>query len=136
FSTISPVTYIPGLCAFAIAGVLAVVPSSLPDLRHFGLTVAPFVFGIGALLVARAWFHRWTTEVAVTSRLVIYKRGFISRATFEIPLDKVEGVDVVQTVLGRIFDYGDIIIRGVGEGRQRLHAIDAPIELRNHVTAA
>ena len=37
--------------------------------------------------------------------------------TFEMSLDKVESVDVNQSILGRILDYGDVTITGVGEGR-------------------
>jgi hypothetical protein len=50
-------------------------------------------------------------------------------------LDKVESVDVEQTILGRIFNYGDIIIRGVGVGIEPFTSVDSPIAFRNHVTA-
>jgi hypothetical protein len=49
-------------------------------------------------------------------------------------MDKVESVDVDQSVMGRILNYGDIIIRGVGVGIEPLKNIEAPIEFRNHVT--
>ena len=61
----------------------------------------------------RAWFERWTTEVLVTDRRVIYARGFIQRHTVEINMDKIESVDVDQSVLGRAFNYGDVTIRGL-----------------------
>jgi hypothetical protein len=42
------------------------------------------VFGTLALLSAiNAWFIRWITEIAVTDKRVIYKRGFINRHTVE-----------------------------------------------------
>ena len=50
-------------------------------------------------------------------------------------MDKVESVDVDQTILGRLLNYGDISIRGTGETLERLHMIDHPLEFRNHVTA-
>jgi hypothetical protein len=50
-------------------------------------------------------------------------------------MDKVESVDVDQSVLGRVLDYGDITVRGTGSGLEPLKGIDAPIEFRNHVTA-
>ena len=31
-------------------------------------------------------------------------------------MDKVESIDVDQSILGRLLDYGDIIIHGTGEG--------------------
>jgi len=51
-------------------------------------------------------------------------------------MDKVESVDVSQSVLGRIFDFGTITIRGVGTGIEPLANIETPIAFRNHVTAA
>jgi uncharacterized membrane protein YdbT with pleckstrin-like domain len=50
-------------------------------------------------------------------------------------LDKVESVEVEQSVLGRLLNYGDITIRGTGETMERAEMIDRPIEFRNHVTA-
>jgi len=120
---ISWVTYLPGLLLWAVAGVLAGILPSAPALHFLVLTVAAIVFIIGTILLARAWFHRVTTEIAVTDRRIIYKRGF------------VESVDVDQSILGRLLDYGDVIIHGTGMGIEPLPNIDHPLELRNHITA-
>jgi uncharacterized membrane protein YdbT with pleckstrin-like domain len=98
-------------------------------------SLAILVLACAAVALFAAWFRRWTTEIAVTDRRIIYKRGFVRRRTIEMHLDKVESVDVDQTILGRIFNYGDIIIRGVGVGIEPLTNVDSPIAFRNHVTA-
>ena len=82
-----------------------------------------------------AWFHRWTTETDVTNLRVVHKTGFIKRRTFEMSLDKVESVDVNQSILGRILNYGDVTILGVGEGRETISTIASPLEFRNFITA-
>ena len=82
-----------------------------------------------------AWFHRWTTETDVTNLRVVHKTGFISRKTFEMSLDKVESVDVTQSVMGRIFDIGDVTIMGVGEGKETIRTIASPLAFRNAITA-
>ncbi len=97
--------------------------------------LAALVLACAAVALFVAWFRRWTTEIAVTDRRIIYKRGFVRRRTIEMHLDKVESVDVDQTILGRIFNYGDIIIRGVGVGIEPLTKVDSPLAFRNHVTA-
>jgi uncharacterized membrane protein YdbT with pleckstrin-like domain len=51
----------------------------------------------------------------------------------EISMDKVESVDVDQGVLGRVFGYGDVTVRGTGEGVEPLRNVAAPIALRNAV---
>ena len=83
----------------------------------------------------KAWFHRWTTETDVTNMRVVHKTGFIRRQTFEISLDKIESVDVNQSILGRILNYGDVTILGVGEGRKTIRTIAAPLQFRNNITA-
>jgi uncharacterized membrane protein YdbT with pleckstrin-like domain len=80
-------------------------------------------------------FRQWITEIAVTDRRIIYKRGFIRRVTAEMNMDKVESVDVTQSILGRLLDYGSIHVRGTGEGIEHLHNIAHPVDLRNCITA-
>jgi len=82
-----------------------------------------------------AWFHRWTTETDVTNLRVVHKTGFIKRRTFEMSLDKVESVDVDQSILGRILNFGDVTIMGVGEGKETISTIASPLEFRNYITA-
>ena len=89
---------------------------------------------IALVLLFREWFTWWTTEIAVTNRRVIYKEGFIRRNTVEMHMDKVESVDVDQSILGRLLDYGDVTVKGTGTGFEPLKTISAPIELRNHIT--
>ena len=82
-----------------------------------------------------AWFHRWTRETDVTNLRVVHKEGFIKRRTFEMSLDKVESVDVNQTILGRILNYGDVTILGVGEGKETIRMIASPLAFRSFITA-
>lgn len=100
------------------------------------IQVTAALFGALFLLsFLHAWFIRWITEFAVTDRRVIYKRGFITRHTAEMNMEKVESVDVDQSVLGRIFGYGTIHVLGTGQGIEHLHRIAHPIELRNAIIA-
>jgi Bacterial PH domain len=49
-------------------------------------------------------------------------------------MDKVESVDVKQSILGRLLDYGDVELKGTGRGLEPLKTIAAPLDLRNHIT--
>jgi uncharacterized membrane protein YdbT with pleckstrin-like domain len=108
-----------------------------------GLGVAAFVIAALSALAAlaalvgflRAWFRRWTTEVVVTDRRVVLKRGFIRRHTAEMNMQKVESVDVDQTQLGRLFNYGTVTIKGTGSTLESLRMIDQPLKLRSAITA-
>jgi uncharacterized membrane protein YdbT with pleckstrin-like domain len=83
----------------------------------------------------RAWFDRLITEIAVTNQRVIYKHGFIRRRTAEMNMDKVESVEVTQSIFGRLFGYGSLHILGTGRGIERLDRIANPVSLRNHIVA-
>jgi uncharacterized membrane protein YdbT with pleckstrin-like domain len=97
---------------------------------------ASAVAAIAALYwTAKAWFHRWTTETDVTNLRVVHKTGFITRKTFEMSLDKVESVDVNQSILGRMLNYGNVTVRGVGEGAETIETIASPLDFRNYITA-
>ena len=79
---------------------------------------------------------RVTTELAVTDHRVIFKRGIISRYTIEMARSKVESVDVVQSIAGRIFNYGTILVRGTGGSLEPFRNIEDPLRLRSTITAA
>ena len=100
-------------------------------------TVAIAVTLVGAVGLVIAWLvgflKRWSTEIAVTNRRVIFKEGLIARRTFEMNMDKIESVDVDQSIPGRIFNYGTVTVRGVGSGSEPLKRISSPLELRNRV---
>jgi uncharacterized membrane protein YdbT with pleckstrin-like domain len=49
-------------------------------------------------------------------------------------LDKVESVDVNQSILGRILNYGDVTIKGIGEGRETIRTIASPLAFRSSIT--
>ena len=78
-----------------------------------------------------AFITRWTTELVVTSKRVIHKTGLISRKTIELNQSKVESYYVEQSVLGRIFDFGTIIIDGTGGGKNPIRDVDSPLMFRN-----
>jgi uncharacterized membrane protein YdbT with pleckstrin-like domain len=138
-TTVSWVGFLPGLILWLIALLLLIFiapwSQSSAALALAGWIAVLAAFVVGAVLLIKHWWHRWTTEVAVTDRRIIYKTGFIKRRTVEMHMDKVESVDVDQSILGRLLDYGDLTIRGTGETMETLPMIDKPLEFRNHVTA-
>jgi uncharacterized membrane protein YdbT with pleckstrin-like domain len=129
--------YLPAIGAWAVALVLVIL-SRVTTTESIALVclAAAAVVAIAALYwTIRAWFHRWTTETDVTNLRVVHKTGFIKRRTFEMSLDKVESVDVNQSILGRLMNYGDVTVRGVGEGFETIKAIASPLAFRNSITA-
>lgn len=98
------------------------------------------ILAIALLLAAPLYFfkaliQRWATELAITNRRVIAKVGLIRRKTWEINASKVEGVEVDQSIFGRIFGYGTVTVKGTGGGIVPLRNIDDPVEFRKYVTS-
>jgi uncharacterized membrane protein YdbT with pleckstrin-like domain len=88
------------------------------------IAVGACLIGIG--FVAYRMLPIWTTEIGVTSDRLIIKRGWLSRSVNELQLESIEKVNSEQGVLGRIFNFGRIIIFGKGNEALRLPAIAAP----------
>jgi len=102
---------------------------------------ARFVYiGAGALaLFGAAHFFsqllvRQTTEFAVTDRRVIVKKGVVSLHTIEMNEDKIESVDVDQSLLGRILGYGAVTVHGVGSRWDPIDRIADPLRFRSAIT--
>jgi hypothetical protein len=123
------------LVAVAIGLAAAAVTLKSPEIRIGLLLAAVIALFLGLFHMIRAWIVAVNTEIIVTSRRVIYKTGFISRNTVEMNLDKVESVLVQQGVLGRMLDFGTVIVRGVGAGLEPVDNIGAPLALHRHVSA-
>jgi hypothetical protein len=89
--------------------------------------------GIGVVLAIAAWLKRFGTEVAVTGRRVICKPSLVRRHTVGISLDKVESLDVDQSILGRLFDCGTVAIQGTDKSVEPLRDGADPLQFRNAI---
>ena len=85
---------------------------------------------IGIVFLVMAWVNMRSTEIAITSKRVIAKFGFIRRRTVEINLDKVESLRVEQGVWGRFLNYGTILISGTGSTVDPIRNIADPLVFR------
>ena len=132
-----PLIFLPALFLLVIALALLVAGTQFTGDINLGFKAAAAMFGLLALASwARAAIRRATTELAVTDRRVIYKSGLLARHTLEMNRSKVESVDVDQSILGRIFSFGTIIVRGTGGSLEPIRQISDPLTFRSHITAS
>lgn len=104
---------------------------------HPGIRGIAFLFFVlGLVKFAHMMVIKVTTEIAITNNRLVYKRGLVARQVGEISIDRIEGVNVLQTILGRIFDYGRVMIRGMGVGEVVLPPIEDPIKFRRAIEEA
>lgn len=95
---------------------------------------AGIVLIVTALLVLLAGsVRRNATEMAVTNRRVVIKKGLASRTTIEMLLNKVETIEVSEPTMGRMLGYGSITMVGTGGTSEPFHKMNHPLEFRSHV---
>jgi len=121
----------------AVAAAVALAALRAPDDLRGVLDYAALAVLVLAILVAlAAAIRRTSTELVVTNQRIIFKRGVISRHTVEMNRSKIESVDVDQSLLGRMLDYGTVVVRGTGGSLEPLANIAAPLALRSRITVA
>lgn len=108
---------------------------SLAPMILLGVVLLPAFF-IGALFLVAALLRYVSTEMAVTNKRVIAKQGFIRRSTIELNLARVESIQVDQGILGRIFDFGSIVVSGSGNPQAPVIGISQPLRFRKAVVEA
>lgn len=103
---------------------------------QFGYWGSFFCLLIGSLILLAHLVFLWTTEIVVTSYRFVYKTGLVSRSTKEVSLNKIEEIQLEQSVFGRMFGYGRMVLRGTGVGVIELPDLDNPVQLRRTIESA
>lgn len=94
-----------------------------------GIITLP-IFLMGFFLICYAISTYVSTELAVTNKRIVAKTGMVMRNSIELNISKVESVQVRQSIFGRIFNYGSLVISGAGNPQAPIPCIKAPMEFR------
>jgi len=129
---VSLLSMLPTLAAGVVLVLIGIAASFAPQAWFVGLAL----IAVGIVVIALALIKRWATELAVTNRRVIAKFGLVSRRTIELNLSKLESIRVDQTVAGRLFNYGSIVLAGTGATLEPIPFIASPIAFRQAVQNA
>ncbi len=109
-------------------------PSGAKNSGSGGSTTVGFALLAGAAIVIVIGFvRRNATEMAVTNKRVVIKKGLMSRQTIELLLGKVESIQVNESASGRMLGYGSLLIRGTGGTQDSFEMIGHPLEFRTQV---
>lgn len=119
--------YLPGITAIVISFIVLGASDGMKE-------IAPllfFVFLVGGIIsLVKAFIFKISTELAVTTKRVIAKTGLIKRNTLELNHSKVESFNIDQSIMGRIFNFGNVVVRGTGGGKTPIPNIDDPMLFR------
>ena len=100
------------------------------DYLYLGLAILPFLYGVYYFV------HGIALEVAVTTDRFVKKTGLVSITSEEVSLDKIEEVNVAESILGRIFGYGSVDVHGTGAGAIHVKMVTDPVRLRREIQTA
>jgi uncharacterized membrane protein YdbT with pleckstrin-like domain len=98
------------------------------------LATVPLAIALVVLFIA--WIRRRSSEFAVTNKRVIIKLGVMTTRSMELLLPKIEGITVSQSLAGRMFGFGEIIVTGSGGTQEPFPNIQSPLDFRQAVQAA
>ncbi|WP_235802688.1 PH domain-containing protein [Vaginella massiliensis] len=109
-------------------GALGILPAII--FRGFFQFVAfflVFLFFKGIL----KYFRNKTTKIFLTDKLLTFQTGIFSKYISDISLQRLEGISIHQSLLGKTFNYGTI---NVSTGEITHHYfISNPLELRSFI---
>ena len=96
--------------------------------------IAAFVaLGLAVASAINSYINYQTSEYGITNKRVLMKIGFIRRLSLEIYLQKIESVKIYQSVAGRLFGYGSVMISGVGGSKDPFDNIPDPLQFRRKI---
>ncbi len=95
--------------------------------------VATFFIVFSIVWVIMVWLTYHFSSLIIKSNQVILCSGILVRKTLDIPLSKVESIDIRQSILGSLLQYGSLIITGTGGSRQFINNIAKPLTCRRYI---
>lgn len=97
-----------------------------------------YMLSLGFILLAVFWeVLVWLTYqcsyLIIKRNQVLLSTGIFVRQTIVISLSKIESIDIRQSILGTIFQYGSLIITGTGGTRQVVNFLSKPLTCRRYI---
>ena len=98
------------LFAFVVGRLQGITNPLLGALSLQQLLLIVGFLAITLVIVVRV-LEYFTTVYTATNRRVQHDFGIFLKTSYAIPLDQIETLDVMQSVIGRLLRYGDVQIR-------------------------
>lgn len=119
-----------GLGLLSLAGMIASAQATDPSFQIGARAFAGIVLIAAVAACVGSATKLLTTEIAATTRRFVVKRG---RAVMEINAGQLESVAILQTLTGRLFGFGTLVVGGTGSGIDPVKNVAAPLVLRDAI---
>lgn len=102
------------------------------------ILIVCMLISIGVLISGFRDYLRWNSEqYIVTDRRVIQVRGVLSKEVVDSSLEKINDVELAQSWIGRLFNYGTIEISTAADaGVNVMDSISRPLEFKRMMLEA
>ncbi len=112
------------LCCLSLAWLMTGWKPSIP------LAVKLLPFGLGLLVAVYVYLSLRSVEVAVTDQRIVVKTGLARIDTSEMFLNRVQGLEVAQSLAGRMLGYGTVKVRGASSDVLAVEGVSNPSAFR------
>lgn len=120
------------LILFVIIILIAIVPCILYKDTITLVMLSPFLL-IFLIMFLKQLLYVKTSELASTEKRIISRVGSITTKSLDISIDKISNIEVEQNLLGRIFDFGTIIIKSGVDNGFKIKNIKQPHKFKNSI---
>lgn len=95
--------------------------------------VSLFFIVVASIWTGLTWVTYQFSSLTIKKKQVILRSGLLVRKTIDIPFSKIESIDIRQSILGTIFQYGSLEITGTGGTRQLMNYVAHPLTCRRYI---
>ncbi len=120
------------LILLLLLGAVAAVSAQAWQPNGRWVALGAGILALFVFLSALRDFFRWRSEqFVVTDRRVLQLKGILDKNVLDSSLEKINDVELHQSFLGRMFNYGSIeILTASEEAVNRMDAIEDPIQFK------
>lgn len=113
--------------AITVAGLLILF--FLPFLAMVGWMFLAFGIICGLIFYAAYSF----STLLIRRKSILIQTGLLARQSVNLPVSKVETIEIRQSLLGAVLNYGVVVLVGTGGTRTCLSNIAHPLTCRRHM---
>lgn len=91
------------------------------------------VGGLAVIWEFIVWLTYHFSFLNIKKNRIVMCSGILVRQTVDIPMSKIESIDIRQSILGSLLQYGSLVITGTGGTRQSINFINTPLTCRRYI---
>lgn len=95
--------------------------------------LAYLLLGVAAVLGLSNYINYQFSYLNITPKCLVINTGVIVRVRTNIPWQRIESIDVTQSIIGSILGYGSILFIGTGSTRNYIKNIASPQLCRQYI---